>query len=82
MYKINDLVKINNNTKINKLDAALKGLAKIIDIRVFSYVNDKVTTLHVDQVMPYFTDDGEPDIINYYYDIDGHSSDKDLTNFK
>ena len=60
VYKSNDLVKIKNNTKQNKLEASWRGPYEMIDyldnnnLRIRN--KDKIIRTHIDQVMPYFTD--------------------------
>ena len=54
------LVKIKNNTEQNKLEASWRGPYEVIDyldnnnLRIRN--KDKIIKIHIDQVMPYFTD--------------------------
>ena len=61
VYKSNDLVNIKRNTKQNKLEASWRAPYEVIDyldnnnLRIRN--KDKIVRTHIDQVMPYFTDD-------------------------
>ena len=60
LYKSNDLVKINNNTKQNRLKASWRGPYEVIDYLDNNNLSirnkNKIIRSHVDQAMPYFVD--------------------------
>ena len=62
LYKPGNLVKILNNTKQNKLEQSWKGPYDVIDyldnnnLRIRN--RDKILRVHIDQFMPYFSDEG------------------------
>ena len=62
LYKPGNLVKIFNNTKQNKLEQSWKGPHEVIDyidnnnLRIRN--KDKILRAHIDQCMPYFSDEG------------------------
>ena len=61
VYKIGDSVKILNNNKRNKLEQSWKGPYEIIELLENNNVKirnkERIIRIHLDQCMPYFTDD-------------------------
>ena len=66
IYKIKDKVKIINNTKKNKLEQSWKGRFEIIDLldnnNIVIQNKEKILKIHIDQCLPYFSDDSEDDL--------------------
>lgn len=68
LYKVDQLVKVKNNTKTNKLDPSWKGPYKIINVldnnNLKILTKNKVVQVHIDNVMPYFSDEGQSFLTN------------------
>ena len=75
LYKLGNKIKSINNTKQNKLDSSWKGPYEVIEqidndnLKIID--KTKITRVHIDQCMPYFSDkyhtEPTPDTSNIHY---------------